>query len=597
MTVFSEEIENEFKEMAFALEYANRGCWLFAVYNQASTRAQIIKRLQTEINLPVFTWQYSEDKPYPIDYLSDLSEEQKQQRALVSFINTVDGGEKTIKSLDFNREKFAHYPHSLIFWVTVHERGEIARKAGHFWAQRRGTFDFSKLNIIELTQSHSYGVGDWLNNLLNIESYQEALRQLELYRQLLTDYTAVEQTHPDAQRLMAETVDKISYLLYYLGRYSEAINFGQQALNHYQTLLGENDYSTIAASNNLALLYLQTGHLTETETLLEKTLSILKQRFNDTPVMATVLNNLAELYHVQGKYAAAEPLYQQSLAIREKSLGKDHPDVAGSLNNLALLYYEQGKYAVAQPLYQQSLAIREKTLGKNHPDIAIGLKNLAWLYYAQGKYAAAESLSQRSLAILEKTLGKDHPDIANSLYNLARIYYAQGKYAAAEPLYQQSLALREIALGKDHPDVANSLNDLAGIYYAQDKYIQAESLFQKSLAIREITLGKDHPDVANSLNNLAVLYDLQDKYVQAETLYQKSLAIREIALGKDHPDVANSLSNLAMFYDKQGKYAAAEPLCQRSLAILEATLGKEHPETKQVKANYEQLLAKIAAQT
>jgi tetratricopeptide (TPR) repeat protein len=450
MTVFSEEIENEFKEMAFALEYAERGCWIFAVYNQASAREQLIKRLQTEIDLPVFTWQYSEEKPYPIDYLRDLNEEQKQQRAIVSFINTVNGGEKTIKSLDFNREKFAHYPHSLIFWVTEHERGEIARKAGHFWAQRRGTFDFSKLAVIELTQSHSYGVSDWLNNLLNIDNYQEALRQLDLYRQLLTDYASIEQVPPNTHRLMAETADKLSYLLYYLGRYPEAVNFCQQALNLYQSLLGENDYSTIAASNNLALLYLRNGHLTEAEILLEKTLSILKPHLDHTPIMATVLNNLAELYYVQGKYPQAEHLYQQSLAIREKALGKDHPDVAGSLNNLGWLYYAQGKYVEAEPLYQKNLAIREKALGKDHPDVAGSLNNLALLYYTQGKYAAAETLYQRSLAISEKALGKDNPKVAAVLNNLALLYHAQGKYAAAEPLYKRSLAIFETALGKDH---------------------------------------------------------------------------------------------------------------------------------------------------
>ena len=42
------------------------------------------------------------------------------------------------------------------------------------------------------------------------------------------------------------------------------------------------------------------------------------------------LNNLAELYRNQGRYAEAEPLYKRSLAIREKALGPDHPDVAHS---------------------------------------------------------------------------------------------------------------------------------------------------------------------------------------------------------------------------------------------------------------------------
>ena len=40
----------------------------------------------------------------------------------------------------------------------------------------------------------------------------------------------------------------------------------------------------------------------------------------------------------QGKLAEAEPLYQRSLAIGEKTLGPDHPKVATWLNNLAALW-------------------------------------------------------------------------------------------------------------------------------------------------------------------------------------------------------------------------------------------------------------------
>ncbi len=85
--------------------------------------------------------------------------------------------------------------------------------------------------------------------------------------------------------------------------------------------------------------------------------------------MAASLNNLAEFYRTQGKYAEAEPLYQRSLAIDENALGPDHPDLATDLNNLALLYHAQGHYAEAEPLYQRSLAIRENALGPEHPDV------------------------------------------------------------------------------------------------------------------------------------------------------------------------------------------------------------------------------------
>ena len=85
------------------------------------------------------------------------------------------------------------------------------------------------------------------------------------------------------------------------------------------------------------------------------------------PNTANSLNNLALLYHEQGRYAEAEPLLQRALHISEQQLGSEHSDTASSLNNLAGLYESQGKYVEAEPLYQRALVIRERQLGPAHP--------------------------------------------------------------------------------------------------------------------------------------------------------------------------------------------------------------------------------------
>ncbi|KOR31787.1 hypothetical protein TI05_11415, partial [Achromatium sp. WMS3] len=82
---------------------------------------------------------------------------------------------------------------------------------------------------------------------------------------------------------------------------------------------------------------------------------------------ATQLQIQAQNLSKQGKYAQALPLAQQSLAIREKVLGRKHPETATSLNNLAKIYQQQGQYTKAKPLYKLALAINEKTLGPQHP--------------------------------------------------------------------------------------------------------------------------------------------------------------------------------------------------------------------------------------
>ena len=134
------------------------------------------------------------------------------------------------------------------------------------------------------------------------------------------------------------------------------------------------------------------------------------------------LNQQVLQLYKQGLYNAAIPLAERALAIHEKVLGKEHSLVATSLNDLAELYDAQGNYQKAEPLLQRSLAIGEKVLGKEHPDVATSLNNLALLYKKQGNYQKAEPLYLRSLAIREKVLGKEHPDVAQSLNNLALLY-------------------------------------------------------------------------------------------------------------------------------------------------------------------------------
>ena len=108
---------------------------------------------------------------------------------------------------------------------------------------------------------------------------------------------------------------------------------------------------------------------------------------------AKQLNQKGNELYKAGKYEEAIPYAKQVLAIREKVLGNEHPLVATSLNNLAELYRVIGRYSEAEPLYKRSLEIREKTLGSEHPSVAQSLNNLAVLYaFIGGRYADAEPL-------------------------------------------------------------------------------------------------------------------------------------------------------------------------------------------------------------
>jgi len=72
-------------------------------------------------------------------------------------------------------------------------------------------------------------------------------------------------------------------------------------------------------------------------------------------------------------------LYLQALDLTKRLLGESHPLVATSLNNLALLYHSQGRYTEGEPLLIQALAIWEQQLGVDHPHTITCRNNLQYL--------------------------------------------------------------------------------------------------------------------------------------------------------------------------------------------------------------------------
>ena len=331
--------------------------------------------------------------------------------------------------------------------------------------------------------------------------------------------------------------------------------------------------------------------------LFERALAIREKVLGpEHPRTAQSLNNLARLLQAQGDLAGARPLLERALAICERALGPEHPRTATTLNNLAGLLRAQGDLTGARPLFERALAIREKALGPEHPDTATSLNDVANLLQAQGDLAAARPLLERAQAVYEKALGPEHPWTAQSLNNLAGLLQAQRDFAGARPLFERALAIMEKALGPEHPDTAQSLNNLAGLLRDQGNLAGAQPLLERALAIKEKALGPEHPDTAVSLDNLAGLLRDQGDLAGARPLFERALAIREKVLGPEHPDTAVSLDNLAGLLRDQGDLAGARPLFERALAIREKVLGPEHPHTIRARDNLAKLRHAESAQ-
>ena len=103
-------------------------------------------------------------------------------------------------------------------------------------------------------------------------------------------------------------------------------------------------------------------------------------RVRDQPVESkdrlAAASSLASSLHGQGKYAEAEQMERELLAVRRRVLGPEHPDTLNPMGNLARTMNRQGKRAEAEPIFRELLDLRRRVLGPEHPHTLATLRDL-----------------------------------------------------------------------------------------------------------------------------------------------------------------------------------------------------------------------------
>jgi CHAT domain-containing protein/Tfp pilus assembly protein PilF len=161
-------------------------------------------------------------------------------------------------------------------------------------------------------------------------------------------------------------------------------------------------------------------------------------------LIATLLNNLAEVYGAQHEPAKAAPLLQRAIEITER-VKPGSVDLATFLNNLGVLHTTFAPKQ-ARPFIERALKLREELLGPNSADVGSSANNLALLSWREGDTKQAMELLLRSLKIVEATHGPMHPEVARSLNNMAFLSQAMGKIQEATDYLTRGSQVREYNL-------------------------------------------------------------------------------------------------------------------------------------------------------
>lgn len=167
-------------------------------------------------------------------------------------------------------------------------------------------------------------------------------------------------------------------------------------------ILAMSELTNTALAARFASLFASEGTVSALKSIAKsssnKDITIVKE------ALGTALENVAERYGQENRYAEAEDAYKSAIEIYETQNDAANPDLARKLEKLADLYKAQGKFAQAEPLLRRSLKIKEQLYGPNATTLASTLRDLSELYKGQGKQIEADNTYQKALAIDAKAI-------------------------------------------------------------------------------------------------------------------------------------------------------------------------------------------------
>lgn len=202
---------------------------------------------------------------------------------------------------------------------------------------------------------------------------------------------------------------------------------------------------------------------------------------------ASTLDCLGRVYFSQADYCEAEKTLKEALEIRECSLGRKSREVPQTLNNLADLYYLQGNTQEAAALYQRALDIHKRD--QSNIEVCRSLNGLALTRNDAADYVEAEKLLKRAIAIHIKAQRTLHPFLATAYVNLGTLYVNLGRYCEAENQFKRAEYIQTKVLQKNHPDNAVRLNAYAVLLSKTDRGDEAAKMVKRAEAIRAQRAG------------------------------------------------------------------------------------------------------------
>jgi CHAT domain-containing protein len=341
---------------------------------------------------------------------------------------------------------------------------------------------------------------------------------------------------PNNVESLARSYNQLGVIYMENGQFDSSMLMAQEALQHFRTLPAgrENQLQLARCLQNIGILYKEMNRYGEAIVHYEEALGICSTQ-KDGDLEARILYNTGFAVELQGDFERSLDYFQKAYDVFVRLHGENAPVLAIVLNKLANNYFQLSNYDAALAAQQRSIAITQEKLGPQHPRIGISKISLSDILAALGQKQAALQSAKESAAILEKNYAQPHPSKLSAYNTLVTRYYevgiqhdsvfqlvekcvADAKFMYGERAHWTSIALATKSMFLDGPQ--HRLEALATI---QESLIAASRNFDS----RDIT---QNPAPEDYLQPRVGLARLQSKGVILAGLWRDRRRPEDLAL-------------------------------------------------------------------
>ena len=290
-----------------------------------------------------------------------------------------------------------------------------------------------------------------------------------------------------------------------------------------------------------------------------------------------------------GRLADAEKAYLEAIEEAKKTPG-DLPRQPMLLNSLAAVYSMEGRYPEAESLCQRAITILGASVSPADPALANILNTLATVELHFGQYSKAEQYVQRAIATDTQHLPDRSAELLADYTTLGVALCARGKCKQADQVLRQGLQICMEGPACQVVTVA-ARSALAGVNVSRKRYLEAEQNYRKALEILELDAGPSNAIEAPILSDLAMLYADTKQFSKAEATGRSALEIASKELS-DSDAAAKAALALGQALAGQGRFEAAEPYFKQEVTIHERAQGPKSVEYALALQQYAQFLRK-----